>query len=203
MSTGTNLFNGLSTVGISALFSPYGRQKNGLRTERFAAKENGRLLNFLNANVSLNTSLSIGQIRDIIQGKDLKNPTKKAKEGGESLIDIVADFRLSHQFSINFDKNFGHRDTAIFSNSIYTSGNIPLTKKWQLTVGNIGYDFVNKQLNYPDFGFRRDLHCWEMGVNWQPVRGTYSFYLRVKPGTLDFLKIPYNRTFGDAQFQRF
>lgn len=202
-STGTNLFNGLTTVGVSALFSPYGRQKNNLRTERFALKENGRLLNFLNANVSINTSISIGQIRDIFQGKDLKNPSKKAKEGEESLIDIVADFRLSHQFNINFDKNFGRPDTVIFTNSIYTSGNIPLSKKWQLTVGNIGYDFVSKQLNYPDFGFRRDLHCWEMGVNWQPVRGTYSFYLRVKPGTLDFLKVPYNRTYGDSQFQRF
>ncbi len=203
MSTGTNLFNGLTTVGISALFSPYGRQRNNLRTERSALKENGRLLNFLNANVSLNTSLSIGQIRDIVLGKDLKNPQPKAKGAEESLIDIVEGFRLNHQFAINFDKNFGRPDTVIFTNSIYTSGNINLSKKWQLTVGNIGYDFVSKQLNYPDFGFRRDLHCWEMGVNWQPVRGTYSFYLRVKPGTLDFLKVPYNRNYGDSQFRTF
>ena len=203
MSTGTNIFNGLTTVGINALFSPYGRQRNNLRSKESALKENGRFLNFLNANVSLNTSVSIGQIRDIFQGKDLKNPQPKAKGAEESLIDILESFRLNHQFAINFDKNFGRPDTVIYTNSIYTSGNITLSKKWQLTIGNIGYDFVNKQLNYPDFGFRRDLHCWEMGVNWQPVRGTYSFYLRVKPGTLDFLKIPYNRNFGDSQFRTF
>jgi hypothetical protein len=201
-STGTNLFNGLTSVGISALFSPYGRLKNGLRSREFAVKENGRLANFLNANISLQTALSIGQIRDMILGRDLKNPPPKTKEGEESLVDIIADFRINHQFNINFDKNFGSRDTVIFNNTLSTSGNINLTKKWQFRVGNIGYDFSQKQLTYPDLGFRRDLHCWEMGVDWQPVRGTYSFYLRVKPGTLDFLKIPYNRNYGDAQFRR-
>jgi LptD protein len=202
LSTGTNLFNGLSSLSFASLYSPYGRQKNGLRSRLFAAKENGRLLNFLNANISLQTALSIGQIRDIVLGKDLKNPSPKPKDGEESLIDIVAEFRINHQFNINFDKNFGRPDTVIFNNTLSTSGNINLTKKWQFTVGNIGYDFAQKQLTYPDLGVRRDLHCWEMGLNWQPARGTYSFYLRVKPGTLDFLKIPYNRNFGDAQFRR-
>jgi LptD protein len=200
-STGTNLFNGLTSVSLSALYSPYGRQKNGLRSREFAVKENGRFLNFMNANISVQTALSIGQIRDIISGKDLKNPPPKAKDGEESLIDIIAEFRINHQLNINFDNNFGRRDTVIFNNTLSTSGNINLTKKWQFTVGNFGYDFAQKRLTYPDLGFRRDLHCWEMGVNWQPERGTYSFYLRVKPGTLDFLKIPYNRNFGDAQFR--
>ena len=72
-----------------------------------------------------------------------------------------------------------------------------------MTVGNIGYDFVQKQLTYPDFSFSRDLHCWEMGMSWQPVRGTYAFYLRVKPGTLDFIKVPYQQNIGDGQFRRF
>jgi hypothetical protein len=201
-STGTNLFNGLTSMTVSTLFSPYGRLKNGLRSREFAVKENGRIANFLNMNISLQTALTIGQIRDIILQRDLKNPPPKAKQGEESLVDMVSEFRINHQFNINFDKNFGRPDTVIFNNTLSTSGVINLTKKWQFTVGNIGYDFAQKQLTYPDLGFRRDLHCWEMGVNWQPVRGTYGFYLRVKPGTLDFLKIPYNRTYGDAQFRR-
>ncbi len=199
MSTGTNFFNGLTSLSLSSLWSPYGRLRNGLRSREFALKENGQLLNFLNMNISVQTALSIGQINDIIRGKDLKTPSPKPKEGEESLIDIIADFRINHQLNINFDKNFGARDTVIVNNTLSTSGNVNLTKKWQFTVGNIGYDFAQKQLTYPDLGFRRDLHCWEMGVNWQPIRGTYAFYLRVKPGTLDFLKIPYNRNFGDAQ----
>ena len=212
MSTGTNLFKGLSTLSIGTLFSPYGRMSNNLRSQEFALDVNGKLLNFLNATVSVNTGISIGQIRDFITGnakegnlvgeqKTTKRTKKNAEE--ESLVDLFKDFRINHIFSISVDRNFGGRDTTLFQNSLYTSGNIRLSKKWSMTVGNIGYDFVQKQLTYPDFSFSRDLHCWEMGMSWQPVRGTYSFFLRVKPGTLDFIKVPYQQNLSDGQFRRF
>jgi hypothetical protein len=218
MSTGTNFFKGLTTLGVNALFSPYGRLENGLKSQETALVQNGKLLNFLNANISLNTSISIGQIYDMLTGKDLDGDVaaktspnqapqrandRQAAAQNDALIDWFRNFRLSHQFSVNFDKNFGARDTVLFQNSIYTSGDIKITKKWNVRVGNIGYDFVQKRLTYPDFGFFRDLHCWEMGCSWQPDRGTYTFYLRVKPGTLDFIKVPYNQNVGDSRFRSF
>ncbi len=212
MSTGTNLFKGLSTLSVGTLFSPYGRLANNLRSQNYAIKENGKFLNFLNATVSINTGISIGQIRDFLTGNakednltqqatTTKKPRRNAEE--ESLIDLFKDFRLNHIFSISVDRNFGGRDTTLYQNSLYTSGNIRLSKKWSMTVGNIGYDFIQKQLTYPDFSFSRDLHCWEMGMSWQPVRGTYAFFLRVKPGTLDFIKVPYQQNLSDGQFRRF
>jgi LptD protein len=210
MGTGTNFFNGLTTLSVQALFDPYGVDKEGRRVKISALKQNGKLLNLVNATLNLNTSISIGQIKDLITGKkdikDGQNDTKTKKpienQGRgfkkkkeelplESFEDLLKDFRISHTFSVSNNRQSNGRDTLLFQNSLYTSGNIPISKKWSIRVGNIGYDFVNKQLTYPDFGFRRDLHCWEMGLDWQPLRGTYSFYLRVKPGTLDFLKIPY------------
>lgn len=212
MSTGTNLFKGLSTLSIGALFSPYGRLSNNLRSTDFALKQNGKFLTFLNATVSLNTGISIGEIQDLITGKSKEanltqqpNTNKKSKKNAEeeSMLDLFKQFRLNHIFSISVDRNFGGRDTTLFQNSLYTSGSIKLSKKWSMTVGNIGYDFVQKQLTYPDFSFSRDLHCWEMGMSWQPVRSTYSFFLRVKPGTLDFIKVPYQQNIGDGQFRQF
>ncbi len=213
MSTGTNLFKGLSTLSVGALFSPYARTSQNLRSQDFALSRNGKLLNFLNATISLNTGMSIGEIYDSFMGKskDETDPNaqkiaaKKNKKNAEeeSFIDLFRAFRLNHVFSISVDRNFGGRDTTLFQNSLYTSGNIKLSKKWTMTVGNIGYDFVQKQLTYPDFSFSRDLHCWDMGMSWQPVRGTYSFFLRVKPGTLDFIKVPYQQNIGDSQFRRF
>lgn len=204
MGTGTNLFKGLSTLSVSALFDPYGRNTKGVRVKEFALKQNGKLLNFVNATVNLNSSLSIGDIKRLLKGNEDPNKTKtetttkkiKPKSSEESLADMLESFRLSHNFSIS-RSNLNGVDTTIFQNTLYTSGNIPISKKWKVTVGNIGYDFTSKRMTYPDFGFYRDLHCWEMGMNWQPTRGTYSFYLRVKPGTLDFLKVPYNKNIGD------
>ena len=212
MSTGTNLFKGLSTLSVGALFSPYGRLSNNLRSQDFALKQNGKFLTFLNTTVNLNTGISIGDLYDKLTGQskdETEQNTKKiatkknAKNANdESMIDLFRAFRINHVFSISVDRNFGGRDTTLFQNSLYTSGNIKLSKKWSMTVGNIGYDFIQKQLTYPDFSFSRDLHCWDMGMSWQPVRGTYSFFLRVKPGTLDFIKVPYQQNINDSQFRR-
>ena len=92
------------------------------------------------------------------------------------------------------------KDTIIITtNSIDMNGNIRLTDNWNLNIGRIGYDFKVHKITYPSLGFSRDLHCWEMGMNWAPSRGSYTFYIRVKPGPLDFLEIPHNRNFRDGQ----
>ncbi|MEN9415617.1 MAG: hypothetical protein RLZ62_1921, partial [Bacteroidota bacterium] len=57
-----------------------------------------------------------------------------------------------------------------------------------------------KRLVYPDIGFTRDLHCWSLSFRWQPDRGTYSFFIGVKPGTLEFLKVPYRKDYFDTGF---
>lgn len=222
MSTNTSLFKGLSSLSINALFDPYGRDKSGNRLQTFAYQANGRLLNFENLTMSLNTNLSIRQIRDLLKGAESKEknietkltgneerdangniikprPPKVKRIEAESLLDVLNNFTLRHTFAISIDKTPG-RDTTIIQNALYTSGDIPITKNWRITVGNIGYDFANKRLTYPDFGFQRELHCWQMGMNWQPLRNTYAFYLRVKPGSLDFIKIPYNKSQGNGSY---
>lgn len=205
MGTGTNFFKGLTTLSVNILLDPYGRNSKGTRLQEFALKSNGKLFNLVNATLSLNSGLSIGDIRRIFKGENTQstnaNPNADAnknvkKAGEESLADLLESFRLSHNFTLS-RSNINGIDTTQYQNALYTSGNIPLSKKWRITVGNIGYDFISKSMTYPDFGFYRDLHCWEMGVNWQPTRGTFSFYLRVKPGTLDFLKIPYAKNYPD------
>ncbi|NJN34223.1 MAG: LPS-assembly protein LptD [Saprospiraceae bacterium] len=212
MSTGTNFFNGLTNLGINAAFDPYGIDPTGRRVKESALKYNGKLLNLINASMGLNTGISIGQIRDLFKGKtDKKEDNNFSKNGNnngnsrppqsqslnqgeklEALEDLFSQFRLQHTFVISHTL-FNGRDTLTFQNNLYTSGEIPITKKWRIRIGNVGYDFVNKQMTYPDLGISRDLHCWEMGVDWQPQRSIFGFYLRVKPGTLDFLKIPYGR----------
>jgi hypothetical protein len=77
-------------------------------------------------------------------------------------------------------------------------GSVHISPKWTINVGNIGYDFRSEQLTYPDFGFSRDLHCWFLNFSWQPQRGTYALQIGVKPGTLDFIKIPHNRNTQDT-----
>ena len=109
-------------------------------------------------------------------------------------------FRNSEVYlGFHFGANKYIRDTfQVNTHSLELRGSLGLTPNWNVDIGSIGYDFARKQTTYPYLGLRRDLHCWELGFNWAPTRNTYSFYLRVKPGTLDFLKVPYQRNNADG-----
>ncbi len=200
----TRFFKGLTTLTLNASFDPYAFDvEEGRRINKFYWDTNNKLLRFEGASLRLNTGMTVNKLRSIFNGEEEKPANKKPKSAAsmydEGLLDIFGGFRISHQFALTGMKQSNGRDTFFVStNSISMSGNIKLTKKWSLRVGNISYDFRLKRLVYPDIGFYRDLHCWELGMDWQPVNGTYSFYLHVKPGTLDFIKVPYQRRNQDA-----
>jgi lipopolysaccharide assembly outer membrane protein LptD (OstA) len=208
----TRLFKGATTVSVGASFDPYIEEENEkgnlVRVNKTAWKTQGRLLRFEDARASFNTRMTVGKIRAIFQGKeeevveDLEEERRKQRERAveeQDFLALLENFSINHTFALRWEINDQNRDTLIIStNSLNVRGNIQLTDKWGINIGNFGYDFVRKGLSYPSLGFSRDLHCWELGMNWQPTRGTYSFYIRVKPGSLDFINIPYNRNNADA-----
>ncbi|MGB5026486.1 MAG: hypothetical protein WBO44_14110, partial [Saprospiraceae bacterium] len=79
------------------------------------------------------------------------------------------------------------------------SGSIALTNKWRININNISYNFDKNGIQYPSFGLERDLHCWLMKFDWSPQFGYYSFTLGVKPGSLEFIRLPSNQSFSGAR----
>jgi hypothetical protein len=116
-----------------------------------------------------------------------------AAKPSESLLDLFENFSINHNFAVTRSFINGIDTTRVSTHSIDMRGQLAVSENWNINVGNIGYDFLSKQVTYPSLGFSRDLHCWEMGVQWAPQRDAYAFYIRVKPGKLDFLSIPYNK----------
>lgn len=132
---------------------------------------------------------------------DSDNDTSADNLPKDGLLDLFDRFTISHNLVLNLNRLPSGKDTlSIQTNSLSMSGNLQLTPKWSVRVGNFGYDFKNKRVTYPDFGVSRNLHCWQLSFNFQPVRNTYSMTLQVAPGSsLDFLKIPYQRNNQDGQ----
>jgi hypothetical protein len=150
----------------------------------------------------------VSRLRDLIKGVNtdqrVANEPRRDGDGGtaeqeEDFLSLFEDFRIAHNITVQQQYNTkSGKDTIVVStNSIYSSGNIRLTRNWSITVGNFGYDFQSKRITYPDFSFNRDLHCWIMGLSWQPLYNTYSFYIKVKPGRLEFINIPYRKGIQD------
>jgi len=202
------LFKGISNLTWNMTFDPYLADGKGNRVNQFTVREKGKLVRTTQFGIALNTGFQVKQLRDLLSKKDKPSDPKSAQTGAKApkddLLSMFNNFRVDHRVSFTrqlIPTGLGTaRDTfTIGTNSLNFSGSIPLSSKWSLDVDNISYNFIDKSLVYPSFGFTRDLHCWQLSFRWQPDRGTYEFFLGVKPGSLDFVKVPYRRNIFDAQ----
>jgi hypothetical protein len=197
LSANTLLFKKI-TVSFNSVFDAYAanEETNG-RINTFEWNKNRRLARMTSAGLTLTTSLRWNEIQDILAGKskdesEEREDAKKLPKQNKGLA-YVDNIRLGYDIRLSQKYFDGVDSTYLSTHSISLNGTVNLTSQWKITVGRIGYDFVRKQFTYPDFQFYRSLHCWEMGTSWQPSRGTYSFFIRVRQAPLDFIKIPYGR----------
>lgn len=225
----TRLFKNITTVALRATFSPYDAiySDNGTATtiNTFYFDSNRRFLRFVNATLGLTNGITVKQIRGLIQGKDAssssnsrssssRNSRNSSRSGSsrsganpQSLLEygdlwsLLENFRIQHVFNLSRRRIGDRRDTTIVtSHSITLRGDLQITPKWRIGLTQISYNFKDKRLVYPDLTFTRDLHCWEMSMQWQPSRGRYFFSIYVKPGSfLERLRVPYQKNNIDGR----
>lgn len=198
----TDLFNDIANFRFNMTLDPY-VEKDGKRIDRLYWREEGKFLRYVKTDFSIGARMTVRRLRDLINGVKTNDRTSRTADSNttqeetpksEDIISILEDFSFDYNFNFRIDRlDSGKDSTYVTAHSLRMRGGIPITDNWNIRVDNIGYDFRSKQLAYPSIGFTRDLHCWEMGFFWAPERGTYSFYLKVKPGQLDFINLPYNR----------
>jgi hypothetical protein len=225
ISGNTTVIKGLTNFNFRALYSPYVYDTKGKVTKETVWDKNRILPEFRNFGGQFNTGLSFAQIKEIFGGKKKDTNTQRNTNNSNSttpsaqnnntpnseeetkqeikdisLAEWFANFNISHSLNFEFNKNNG-RDTFFVSNhSVNISGSVPLTKNWNMNIGNIAYDFKNKSFVYPYFSFARDLHCWQMNFTWAPVNGVYSFFIGVKSSALSFMKYDYGQRNADTLF---
>ena len=78
------------------------------------------------------------------------------------------------------------------------NGGVTFTKKMSVTYTS-GYDFTAKKITMTNIGITRDLHCWEMNLNWIPngTMQSWNFTIRVKASVLGDLKYERRKDFHD------
>lgn len=110
-----------------------------------------------------------------------------------------AYFGIPWNFNVGYTFNYskpGLVKTTVQTLNFY--GDFDITPKWKINFAS-GYDFEQKDLTYTSVGFVRDLHCWEMRLNWVPFGGqeNYFFQINVKSGVLRDLKFTKKRDIYD------
>jgi hypothetical protein len=78
------------------------------------------------------------------------------------------------------------------------NGDLSLTPKWKVGFTS-WYDFRATRFTNLNLNIYRDLHCWEMRLNWVPFGGqeSYFFQINVKAAILQDLKLMKRKDFFD------
>ncbi len=124
-----------------------------------------------------------------------------ARANPAEFTDFNIPWNISFSYSFNFTKvmapDYSGFITQTFS-SINFNGDFSLTDKWK--VGATGfYDISRGNLQQLSTFITREMHCWQLSINVNPVGAFRSFNITVNPksGILRDLRINRSRTFSN------
>ncbi len=217
ISANSNILDNKINMNVSSTLDPYQywNVKNGintvtdqqqytvLRVSRYAWNQ-GNIGRITSASLALSTNLNpkgqkkdsdtreqIGKANASQADKDylLKNPG--------SYVDFKIPWNLRLMYNISYSRTTG---AAIITQAARFSGDVSLSEKWKITYSS-GYDFANHAFTQTTLGLTRDLHCWQMTLNWVPFGRfqSYTFNIGIKSSLLKDLKLNRVRSFQDSQ----
>ena len=117
--------------------------------------------------------------------------------------DLYLDFNIPWSLNLNYKIDYRRTissdlDTSYITQSIGVRGDFSITKNWKISYMT-NYDFVRREFSFSSVDIARDLHCWQMALNWIPFgfMKSYNIVIRVKSALLQDLKLQRRRTWYD------
>lgn len=212
----TSVFNNKLSINFNGTIDPYvyildsiTTNDRGIQTvfdrkiDRLKINSGQGLGQLSQATIALSTNLNPSARNNEKDANQRIQDSDLNQEDKDFLIsnpDAYVDFNIPWSLRVNYSLNFrkiGFQESNT-TQTLRFSGNISLTEQWKITF-NSGYDFEAKDLTQTTLGISRDLHCWQMNVNWTPFGRfqSYSFSIHVKSSLLQDLKLDRNRSFFD------
>lgn len=113
------------------------------------------------------------------------------------------DFNVPWNLSVNYSFSYNNSYISTYvANTVQISGDVNITPKWKVQY-TTNYDLrANKLSSATSFGIYRDLHCWDLSMQWLPF-GYYKSYnvtLRVKAAILQDLKLTKRSDYTSNQY---
>lgn len=192
-------------IDISAVFDPYtlitDSSGNVKRIKEFQINSDQRLVRLKSASISIGTSLNPDAFK-AKTAEGAKPVTKNKYDYAE--LDMVnrfpqyyVDWSIPWNLAVNYILSYSRPlKTSTTQQSVNFNGDISITQKWKIGFTS-GYDFTNKEITPTALNIYRDLHCWDLAINWIPF-GTYQRYsvdLKVRASILQDLKLSRRREF--------
>ncbi len=221
--TGNSQLTDKIGFNFNGTFSPYtvkdvlgaNNSINRIETNEYTFKSGKlpRLINFTTGfNYSLNPEALKGKNekedalrkQNSIQGRTAEQSEALAaiSRDPNAFVDFNIPWNLSLGWNFNYSNFFSSAKSRTISNAINFNGDFSITPKTKIQF-NSGIDLTNGKISPTNFAIYRDLHCWDMSINWVPFgfAKSYSVDIRVKASILQDLKLS-RRRFYDGSSSR-
>jgi lipopolysaccharide assembly outer membrane protein LptD (OstA) len=192
-------------IDISAVFDLYALQADTFGTfhkvNQFEYKTNNRIARLKQASVSIGTSLNPDAFKDKNASAVKTAPKNKYDYAELEMLNrypqYYVDWTIPWNIAINYVLSYSRPlKTSTTQQSVNFNGDVSITQKWKIGFTS-GYDFTNSKITPTALNIYRDLHCWDLAINWIPF-GTYQRYsvdLKVRASILQDLKLSRRREF--------
>lgn len=222
INTRTSLFNQRISAFVSANLDPYAVETStnaqgvevSRRINQFAWKRGQGLGTLRSATLNLNGSInpsasekSPAEVRDELTNQFLQdggqmnefveNEISRIAQDPSQYIDWSIPWNMTFGYNLSYSKQASGRTNV--TQAINLSGDLSLSEKWKINFTS-GFDISAGKATQTMIGIARDLHCWQMNVNWVPFGRftSYSIDIRVKSSILKDLKVSRRRSFMDS-----
>jgi hypothetical protein len=182
----TTLFDRVN-LNASGILDPYFVNQENVRTSQYLINEKNQLARLTSVNGSASFNLNTAKGKKLSK-KGTPEQLEEINKNPDDYVDYSIPFNLSVNYSISYSRPGLLK--ATYTQTVGFNGDLSITKNWKVTF-NSGYDFKAKDFSYTSLGFYRDLHCWEMRLNWVPFgyQANYFFQINVKSSILQDLKL--------------
>ncbi|MDP1843016.1 MAG: putative LPS assembly protein LptD [Sediminibacterium sp.] len=204
-------------ITAGATLDPYQVDNKGYRINKLLFEPgNFKLGRITSGNIALSTTFKskskdgktekdrVVPVDPFLTPDEQQRQLQFARANPAEFTDFNIPWNLSLSYSFNFTRvlqaDYSGYKTQTFS-SININGDFSLTDKWK--IGATGYyDISNKKLQQLSTFITREMHCWQLSINVNPVGLYRSFNITVNPksGILRDLRINRSRTFSNSTF---
>ncbi len=200
----TTLFRQL-VITFEGEWDPYQVDTLGRRINRFVFSESGRFFRRTSTGMGLNVSYRLSSKEGGAETAESDYGTEQELDDIRRSPDSYIDWDNPWSFSFNYSFKYssiltptpGERDREIIQ-TLGVRGDFNLTPKWKIEL-ETNIDIQGLDLSFTRLRLWRDLHCWDMSIDWIPTgpRKSYMMTLRVKSPVLQDLKLTRKSDFRD------
>ncbi|MEX2379152.1 MAG: putative LPS assembly protein LptD, partial [Vicingaceae bacterium] len=190
------------TLQFNGTFDTYGLDSTGRKIDESWKDQSGKLARLTNGSVALNFRLQGGK-----KDKKQSNKEKESEYGTEAELEHInahpeqyIDFSVPWSLSVGYNIRYSKPAFEEFiTQTLNFNGDLSVTDQWKIAF-NSGWDFEREDFTYTSVSINRDLHCWQLAINWVPFgpRQSYMVTLNVKASVLQDLKLNRRRDYYDV-----